>query len=281
MKYNNYSLTYQINDRSLTQEVTSQSFTRGKNEVTFSNSLFKNDEMLETGLIIRPFPSYWYKKIEIAISYYVISLLQDNNVDTANFTLEKYHKYVDNKIHSNVIASFRAGMLGIGGVHLNKLGIPYKELDEFVNTEINATSNLSCVYKRLIVPIKHFWIRIVRPGVAENNPPHKDTHVGRIQKCVNIYLPLAGSNDNSSLPLIPGTHLEKENEYIISGSPSYINNRKYTVPAIVHRNKGLKMITPNPKPHEIMIFTPHLIHGGGANNNEDITRVSLEMRFFK
>jgi ectoine hydroxylase-related dioxygenase (phytanoyl-CoA dioxygenase family) len=41
------------------------------------------------------------------------------------------------------------------------------------------------------------------------------------------------------------------------------------------------MITPNPSLGEVMIFTPHLIHGGGVNYNQDTTRVSLEMRFFK
>jgi acetylglutamate kinase len=40
------------------------------------------------------------------------------------------------------------------------------------------------------------------------------------------------------------------------------------------------MITPDPKEKEIMIFTPNIVHGGGMNINEDITRVSLEMRFF-
>lgn len=281
MNYSSYSLTYQINDRSIAQEVVSQSFTRGKDEVTFSDTLFKNNEMLETGLIIRPFPTDWCNRIEKAISNYVIFQLRQNNVDIAGFALEKYHEYVDDIIHSNVVASFQAGEVGIGGVHLDKLGIPYTELDDFINSEINAKINLSCVYKRTTPPIKHFWIRIVRPKVSENNPPHKDTHVDRIQKCVNIYLPLAGSNEDSSLPLIPGTHLENEKEYIISGSPAYIGNKKYTVPAIVHRNKGLKMITPNPKLNEIMIFTPHLVHGGGANNNDNATRVSLEMRFFE
>jgi ectoine hydroxylase-related dioxygenase (phytanoyl-CoA dioxygenase family) len=97
---------------------------------------------------------------------------------------------------------------------------------------------------------------------------------------LNVYLPLAGSDENSSLPIIPKSHLEKESEYIISDSPCYVNGKKYTVPCIVHRNKGLDMITPNPNEGEIMIFTPNLIHGGGVNNNPNSTRVSLEMRFF-
>ena len=60
-----------------------------------------------------------------------------------------------------------------------------------------------------------------------------------------------------------------------------MNNRKYVVPAVVHRDKGLNMVTPNPDLNQIMFFTPHLIHGGGVNTNKNLTRVSLEMRFFK
>jgi ectoine hydroxylase-related dioxygenase (phytanoyl-CoA dioxygenase family) len=41
------------------------------------------------------------------------------------------------------------------------------------------------------------------------------------------------------------------------------------------------MIRPNPKPGEMLLFSPYLIHGGGVNFNKDITRVSLEMRFFR
>lgn len=278
---NNYAFTYKINDRDVSLEALSKYFKRGKNEITFKKPFFKDEEMIESGVIIRRFSQEWFSNIKEAITSFIAYQLKNNNVDTTNFTLDKYHKYVNNNIHAKIVSSFRGGALGIGGIHLDKLGIPYKELDSFINSEVNSTSKLSCVCHRLLVPIKLFWIRIVRPNITDNNPPHKDTHVGRIQKCINIYLPLAGSDHNSSLPLIPKTHIENESEYIISDSPCFINNKRYTVPAVVHRNNGLNMITPNPRQGEVMIFTPHLIHGGGANHNNDTTRVSLEMRFFE
>jgi ectoine hydroxylase-related dioxygenase (phytanoyl-CoA dioxygenase family) len=41
------------------------------------------------------------------------------------------------------------------------------------------------------------------------------------------------------------------------------------------------MIRPNPMENQLMIFSPYLIHGCAINNNEDITRMSLEVRFIR
>ena len=41
------------------------------------------------------------------------------------------------------------------------------------------------------------------------------------------------------------------------------------------------MICPNPNINQIMLFSPYLIHGCSNNNNDNITRISLEMRFIK
>ena len=72
---------------------------------------------------------------------------------------------------------------------------------------------------------------------------------------------------------------ESDREYIVSESPCYIYGKSNTVPCIVHREKGLNLFTPNPSQEEILLFSSHLIHGGGINDNADTTRVSLEMRF--
>jgi hypothetical protein len=41
------------------------------------------------------------------------------------------------------------------------------------------------------------------------------------------------------------------------------------------------MTRPNPGPNEVLIFSPYLIHGCSDNKNDDITRMSLEIRFIK
>ena len=47
------------------------------------------------------------------------------------------------------------------------------------------------------------------------------------------------------------------------------------------RDKEMKMVRPNPKPGEALIFSPFLIHGAAINGNKDLTRISLELRFPK
>jgi ectoine hydroxylase-related dioxygenase (phytanoyl-CoA dioxygenase family) len=41
------------------------------------------------------------------------------------------------------------------------------------------------------------------------------------------------------------------------------------------------MIRPNPNINQMMIFSPYLIHGCSSNDNINMTRFSLEIRFIK
>lgn len=273
-----YALNFKINERSFNFDVKSKSFYRGKPICNLQFPVYSNSNLLEKGYIIEQFPSNWF----YAIHKSVRNILSETLGNPKKFELEKYHTFVTDESHKKIMDSFRAGTLGIGGIHLDRLGIDYKDFNDWIN-KIVGGKNLSCVYTRDfgLINIKNFWIRVVRPNSTDNNPPHKDTHVKRIRDNVNIYLPLAGSDSNSSLPLIPKSHVELESEYIVSGSPCYVKGKRFTVPAVVHRNGGLNLITPNPQEKEIMIFDPHCIHGGGINSNKDTTRVSLEMRFFK
>lgn len=276
-----YNLSYTINDRKFSFDVSSKTFKYGKLVNTFDYDLVEDSEIRSNGYTVRPFPSKWHIRITAAIAEMICDkIAKHKGYYPYGFTLDSYHEWVDDDLHAKIISDIRGGFLGVNGIPLERLGMPYQELDEFINDTVRSTG-LSCHYKRYGVSLKHFWIRIIRPQVTDNNPPHKDTCLWRIDRNINIYLPLAGSDENSSLPVIPASHLELDSEYIISGSPCYINNRRFTVPAIVHRKRGLDMITPNPSTNEILIFTPHIIHGGGVNFNSNTTRVSLEMRFFK
>ena len=274
-----YSLSFKINDRKFNFDVKSKHFKRGDNLCMYTpSSVYDDMEISEFGYAIRDFPKNWYSEIYQSITNLVSNILNNPK----GFSLEKYHKFVDDQSHMSVVKNIQGGFCGIGGIHLKNLGINYLDFDDFINDNIGG-KNLSCNDRRLynLISLKYFWIRIVRPNSVDNNPPHKDTHFKRIRNNINIYLPLAGSDENSSLPLIPKSHNELESEYIVSASPCYVNGKRFRAPAIVHRNKGLKFITPNPQKNEIMIFDPHIVHGGGINSNKKTTRVSLEMRFYK
>ena len=123
-------------------------------------------------------------------------------------------------------------------------------------------------------------LRIVRPQQHDNNPFHKDIYIKELKHAVNIYLPLWGSDENSSLPLIPGSHLWSESDFKRSACGSLINGQRFSVPAITSSKHPLKATRPNPKSDQIMLFSPYLIHGGAHNRNPDQTRISLELRFW-
>jgi len=53
------------------------------------------------------------------------------------------------------------------------------------------------------------------------------------------------------------------------------------VDAIVASKIALDMIRPDPKEGQLMLFSPYLIHGCANNDNENITRISLEVRFIQ
>jgi ectoine hydroxylase-related dioxygenase (phytanoyl-CoA dioxygenase family) len=100
---------------------------------------------------------------------------------------------------------------------------------------------------------------------------------------LNIYLPVVGSNDLSSLKIQPGSHKWNENETIVSKGGAYFKStqKKYSVDAIVASKIPIEMIRPNPDKNQMMLFSPYLIHGCSENENMDMTRISLEIRFIK
>lgn len=126
-----------------------------------------------------------------------------------------------------------------------------------------------------------FHLRIVRPGRADHNPLHRDVWLPEYRDGLNIYLPVAGSTARSSLTLVPGSHHWPENTVERTAGGAIYHGVPYTVPGVLRPTRELDIIRPNPDPDEVLVFSPYLLHGAAANLNEDATRVSLEMRFWK
>ncbi|MDO7875205.1 phytanoyl-CoA dioxygenase family protein [Hymenobacter sp. ASUV-10] len=125
-----------------------------------------------------------------------------------------------------------------------------------------------------------FHLRIVRPQITDNNPPHRDTWLDRLRHGLNIYFPVAGSTADSSLPLVPGSHWWPESQTSRTQAGAVYNGNQYSVPALASATTPLEFIRPNPGPDEVLLFSPYLLHGGAVNLNPDQTRISLEMRFW-
>ena len=184
--------------------------------------------------------------------------------------LHNYHNELTNEEHTEILNS-----------------MPYKK---YMYPDIEAF----CIYLETHIstllnePVKIFnddiWVRICRPScISQNdfNPCHKDVYLDFYRNTVNIYLPIVGSNEKSSLKIQPGSHKWSESETIVTKGGACIDGKKYSVDAIVASVKPLNMIRPNPTETQLMLFSPYSIHGCSDNDNENITRMSLEIRFMR
>ncbi len=126
-----------------------------------------------------------------------------------------------------------------------------------------------------------FHFRVIRPQSNDNNPMHRDVWLEDYADCINLYIPVAGSNEKSSLTLVSGSHHWPESRVARTSSGALVKGMKFNVPAVLSIEGEYEIIRPNPKENEVLIFSPYLIHGGAANLNEHQTRISLEVRLWK
>lgn len=196
-----------------------------------------------------------------------------SQVDDA-FSLGGYHHYCrDQRTHLKVIDFLR------NKAAIENLPIDYRILDEKISDQCGK--RVSCNVNNQIAS-GYFFIRLVRPlPCQDNNPPHKDAWLDRLRHGLNLYLPLAGSNEDSSLSLVPGSHLWEESDIPRSEKGAKVNGVEYSVPSVVMDDHVVEMIRPVVNQGEAMLFSPYLIHGGAVNFNSEKTRVSLEMRFWR
>ena len=194
-------------------------------------------------------------------------------ITNKNIKLEDYHNLITDEEHTSIInrMPFNKNMYG-------DIGEFSENLEKYVSNILNE-------------PVKIFnsdlWIRICRPndvGTSHDfNPCHRDVYLNFYKNLLNIYLPICGSNELSSLKIVPSSHKLNENKIKVTKGGTYFKtiNKKYSVNAIVASKENLNFIRPNPNPNQIMLFLPYLIHGCSENKNKNITRFSLEVRFVK
>lgn len=188
----------------------------------------------------------------------------------ANFRLDRYHNFIDDN-HLRLIEKIRSFL------PIDRFPIPASLVTDRV-------SEILGVPVTLIHPtygVEVFSIRIVRPFCRDHNPLHRDVWLDRLRNAVNLYVPLAGSNELSSLPLAPGSHLWSEDEVVRTPEGYTEGELRYSVPALLSSVRELNLVRPNPAANEVLLFSPYLIHGGASNSAPDQTRVSLEMRFWR
>jgi ectoine hydroxylase-related dioxygenase (phytanoyl-CoA dioxygenase family) len=184
----------------------------------------------------------------------------------------KYHLHITDEDHTKIINA-----------------MPYKktESDELHRFATYIETRVSEILRRRVrIFNDDIWIRICRPSAlntSDYNPCHRDIYLDFYRNIVNIYVPIVGSNDKSSLAMQSGSHLWNEHDVVVTRGGAYFKHsgKKYSVDAILKSRQPLNMTRPNPASNEFILFSPYLIHGCSSNENEDMTRMSIEIRFIE
>jgi ectoine hydroxylase-related dioxygenase (phytanoyl-CoA dioxygenase family) len=188
------------------------------------------------------------------------------------FDIAKYHLNISDGEHTKII----------NAMPWKKTESPEMlDFSEYIETRVSEI-----IGRKVKIFNDDIWIRICRPSTVtetDYNPCHRDIYLDFYRNIVNIYVPIVGSNEKSSLMMQSGSHLWNERDVIVTKSGAYFKNsdKKYSVDAILQSRARLNMTRPNPKEDEFILFSPYLIHGCSSNDNEDTTRMSVEIRFIE
>lgn len=224
--------------------------------------------------VVSAFKDNEFEALRLSILKNIKRAIGKNNIpfNEETFTLADYHKIVNSdELHLKVIDITRNLTTADFDFDIEKLVERFGEILGY-----KLTSYVEELQK------SHIQIRINRPSSLDINPPHRDGYLSYWKDVINVWIPIEGCTKETSLPVLPGSHLLREDQVLRTQSKgATINGNTYYVPCILKTNEGdLKMIRPNPKQGEALLFTPFLIHGAAVNRSEQ-TRISIELRFPK
>jgi len=188
-----------------------------------------------------------------------------------DFDLEKYHTLVgDFTTHLKAVEKTKL-------LPVTAFPVPVRMIED----RISALCNTTLVARNPFDGQSIFHFRVIRPQQTDNNPLHRDVWLEDYDDCINLYIPIAGSNTKSSLIIVPGSHRWPESRIEKTDGGAVINGVKFNVPAVTDIAGTYEVVRPNPGTNEVLVFSPYLIHGGAVNLNPDQTRISIEMRLWK
>lgn len=196
-------------------------------------------------------------------------------VNLKNFSLEKYHEYVNDEEHLIVIS--RTRRLYPKDFAFDSRGL-LDGLSAYMGSELTFVNKFLNQEQWIIV-------RINRPNSIGFNPIHKDIYEAydnfhEIPKMVNVWIPICGVSKSTGLPVAPGSHLLSENEIFRTRAGSTLNGQNYSVNSILNWGGCNKLQTLIPGSSEMVVFSSHLVHGLALNHHSDTTRISLEFRLY-
>jgi hypothetical protein len=192
------------------------------------------------------------------------------------FSLENYHTFVSEELHSEVLKKTRR--------------LFPENLDLDVHKILEEFSNYFGTNLTFLNPItgKEQWMiaRINRAGSLDYNTAHKDVYevfdkYNDIPRMVNVWIPLSGVNKLNSLPIVPKSHLLSEHLIKRTSAGSTMNGMPYSVASIKNWDGSATLSRVELNKDDVLIFSSHLIHGLAVNKSEDITRISFEFRLYE
>ncbi|WP_347157982.1 phytanoyl-CoA dioxygenase family protein [Pontibacter chitinilyticus] len=200
------------------------------------------------------------------------ALAQEGIAIPAGFELTQYHHLIngDQTLHLRVINHTKA-------IAYEQFPLPAQLLTDRIAAEVGLP--LTTLNPNTGENIFH--LRVIRPNRPDHNPLHRDAWLEELKGSINLYVPVAGSTDQSSLFVVPGSHYWPESDVERTLAGAVMNGAKYNVPGLTNTRKPLKLVRPNPGANQVLIFSPYLIHGGATNLNPDATRISLEIRLWR
>jgi Phytanoyl-CoA dioxygenase (PhyH) len=185
--------------------------------------------------------------------------------------LEKYHEWVKSEADHLKIVQVSCDL------RFSQLGLDAKEFTQYF-------ADIAGVPLSPVLPILDkdvVQLRINRPGSTDYNPPHRDGSLPHLAPTLNVWIPVVGVDEATSLPILPGSHaIAEEDCWQTQPGGATLGGNPYRVPAIGRLRSGpLRMVRAPVRFGQALIFTPYLIHGLAFNQSETTTRMALEMRF--
>lgn len=267
-------MKYKVNNKELSYDAEGDSIV-GANISLLQNDIDltkKTDWHAQGYSIDRFLDEVHYPHFQDNVKSLLIRLWQNVGLRVSSeFQLDQYHRIIpDNNYHLSALEKTKL-------LPVSDFPIDLKILEERISEICSEKLEVKNPFDNQSV----FHFRIIRPNTTDNNPLHRDTWLEDYKDCINLYIPIAGSNEQSSLIIVPGSHHWPESATERTKSGAFINGVKYNVPAVTFIQRDFETVRPNPQKNEVLIFSPYLIHGGAMNLNDDSTRISIEIRLWK
>jgi len=267
-------MKYIVNHKTISYDALGETI-RGKDEVLLNNALdlTAKTDWHNTGFTIEKlFPATIYSAFGEATHKLLLHLWRSAGLNIPDsFLLDQYHTATSNP-EQHLAAIEKTRLLSVEDF---PLGV------EAIEKLISEICQVPLVAKNPFDSQSIFHFRVIRPNSTDNNPLHRDVWLEDFDNCINLYIPIAGSNEDSSLIILPGSHRWPESRVERTEAGAVINGIKFNVPAITVIDGHYLIARPDPQENEVLIFSPYLIHGGSVNFNTDKTRISIEMRLWK